>query len=757
MAEMMNQRFKVGDVVTWVETGQIWGGRITGWTQNGRKAILCDNNGDPHAVPAHELVPNLLPRDDDDPPGGGAETRSVYLCQIVPSRWQPRAPAFDEDELVGLMRSIMSTGLFNPITVFEVEDGYELVAGERRVRASAAIALGDTYPKLSHEDYCRRLAGVGLQGLNRTERQALGDSGATIRANVEPADLDRLHLIAVMENIQRQNLTPIEEARGFLDLTDTYGWTQRELAEKIGRSQGYVAQRMNLLTLPAAAQDAVNTRVLTISHARALGAVPEPMQDAVTTWAVAQVQADDAPATTREIEDRTRKVAQFVDVTRWRPTPGAPYPPERRNRLAMMVWMLEQADLSTRADEILALGEASNYSMLDRSPQEVAAGATWMMDRLSRALMDRPYDDAYRAFAAATDRRCATCVINTLDVSDIPTSQHETLGTHCPRWSGAERSVCPRWIGPDDPVVMVLNYALRRRLDDLGIDYAIESWGWRMDDLGAYVKALRLAAAQDDDIQVEVTVLALARARKKIMRFRAWASARSAVELQHFQAHHCTRCKHNVTGDDGQRVCQFYHDPMVSDYSGEPRAPEFGVLVAEDGRLYPRCEGYIMRTAPMASLRGDDDDSMVLKREHVLRWMKLMREGRSSQSNYVLWGPLQWLDYGHAPGEESRRQLRNWLTSHWDELGPGGVATLLDTYMHDVLARDVYARGSTIDMYNPIDGQVETYVPLAFEYLTGSEWGHWQSWPANWPQPWDNPENLMLEDEGVNGESDGNI
>lgn len=750
MAEAMVQQFRVGDVVTWLENGEMMGGKITGWTKSGSKAFTQDNRGEPHSVPVESLAPVLLPSDDEPPGGNGGgrvETREIPLAGIIPSRWQPREPVFDADELVDLMHSIDSLGLFNPVTVFEIDEDpleavgqavYELVAGERRVRASIALALGDAYPAHGPEQYARRLASVGIRGLNGTERRALADCGATIRANVEPPDLDRLHLIAVMENIQRADLTPVEEARGFQELAAAYDWSQRELAERIGRSQSYVAQRMALLALPETTRQAVSTRVLTISHARALGAVPEALQAPMTAWAVRCVENDDSPATTREIEQRARQVALFLDPARWAP-PEGPCRPKKRNRMAMVQWLLTTADLEDRADKILALGSGS-YSMLDRTPQDIAAHGGWMMEAVCEALAGTDYEAAFDVFTMMTDRACETCILNGITWDDVDARQHVSLDTHCPKWGSADLPVCSGWIGVDDPVAIPVSYSLKYRFERLEIEIPGDGL---MRDVDAYVDGIRRAAVSREQEQEKMADMVMKQTRRKIGEFVRWQTYCPQEDLDHFQSHACERCTHYLRPLElSVPACLYQVEPLRRSVNGDPRPPNFGVLVGRDGRLLPRCEGFIAtefnltaRTTRPIELPSSD---------RVLDWLKLMQDGRARRNNDVLWAPLQWLDYGHRPGEGGWwGELRKYLSSEWDVIGSRGIALLIDTLVSDLRLMDSYSGGSVIELYNPQTHEVESWVPMSFVYLTGTQYPSWHDWPEDWPKPWEDPENVV--------------
>lgn len=161
-------------------------------------------------------------------------TRSLRLSEIEPNPNQPRR-TFDEEKLQELANSIKADGLLQPITVRKSEDGYyQIIAGERRWRAA-------------------RLAGI-----------------SEVPVTVIEANDQRVAELALIENLQREDLNPIEEAEGFGRLQKEYGMTQDEIAAKVGRSRPAVANALRLLGLPKKVRTMVLDGKLSAGHARTL-------------------------------------------------------------------------------------------------------------------------------------------------------------------------------------------------------------------------------------------------------------------------------------------------------------------------------------------------------------------------------------------------------------------------------------------------------------------------------------------------------
>jgi ParB family chromosome partitioning protein len=171
----------------------------------------------------------------------GAYFEEVAIDAIAPNPRQPRR-TFDEDALDELAASIAEVGLLQPVVVRKLGPGsYELVMGERRMRASQRAGL-DCIP-------------------------------AIVR---ETPDNDMLR-DALIENLHRQQLDPLEEAAAYQQLLDDFGATHEQLAQKIGRSRPHISNTLRLLNLPPAVQKRVAAGVISAGHARALLSLDAPL------------------------------------------------------------------------------------------------------------------------------------------------------------------------------------------------------------------------------------------------------------------------------------------------------------------------------------------------------------------------------------------------------------------------------------------------------------------------------------------------
>ena len=205
------------------------------------------------------LIPQRAPTN-----GGSIE---IPLARIRENPRQPRS-RMDDEALVGLAESIHQHGVIQPILVTETIDGYTLVAGERRVRAARMAGL-DRIPAI-----VRQLA----------DRQQLE--------------------LALVENLQREDLDPMEAARAYRQLMEEFSFSQEDLATRVGRARSTVANTLRLLELHQAVQDALAAGSITEGHARAIGGLPPEAQ----ALAVATVIADDLSV--RQTEELVRRVRE---------------------------------------------------------------------------------------------------------------------------------------------------------------------------------------------------------------------------------------------------------------------------------------------------------------------------------------------------------------------------------------------------------------------------------------------------------------
>ncbi len=196
----------------------------------------------------------------------------IPLEDLKPNPYQPRGPTSDEG-LAKLAESIREHGLLQPLVVRSRDAHWEIVAGERRWRALMLL-----------------------------ERRA---APAIVRDFTD----EEMLLVALVENLQREALSALEEARSYQQLADEFGLTQRNIAQRVGKNRSTVANAVRLLTLPASVQELVHTGELSAGHARAiLGAREEAAQLMLAKRVVSR------GLSVRETERRARRLREGISM-----------------------------------------------------------------------------------------------------------------------------------------------------------------------------------------------------------------------------------------------------------------------------------------------------------------------------------------------------------------------------------------------------------------------------------------------------------
>ena len=194
--------------------------------------------------------------------------KTLRTSEIEPNRDQPRK-VFSDEAIQALADSIREHGMLQPILVRPIGGGYQIVAGERRWRAARMLGL-DEVP-------------------------------VTIR---ELSDLETMQ-IAIIENLQRENLNPVEEAAGYNDLIEKYGMTQEKVAKMVGRSRSAVANSVRLLALPERVLKMIENGDISAGHARALLAFEDEEMLIATA-----LKAADGGLTVRQVEKAAQKASE---------------------------------------------------------------------------------------------------------------------------------------------------------------------------------------------------------------------------------------------------------------------------------------------------------------------------------------------------------------------------------------------------------------------------------------------------------------
>lgn len=218
-------------------------------------------------VPARQDEKNSLPATDSPAANKDGQVLAISIADIAPNPFQPRLQ-FDEAKLSELAESIKTHGILQPLIVTQKGGKYEIIAGERRFQAAK------------------------LAGLQR------------VPVIVKTADDQQKLELAIVENIQRHDLSPIEEAKSFRQLSDEFGLTQEEIAKKLGKNRSSVANKIRLLELPIEIQRALAEGKITEGHAKVILSISNPEKQRAFFELIIKNNL-----TVRQTEDKTKEIA----------------------------------------------------------------------------------------------------------------------------------------------------------------------------------------------------------------------------------------------------------------------------------------------------------------------------------------------------------------------------------------------------------------------------------------------------------------
>lgn len=225
------------------------------------------------------LIPGMVK--DEEPNSHAESVTEVELSAIEPNRDQPRKH-FDPEALNELARSIEEHGVIQPLVVRPLDNGrYQLVVGERRWRACQQIGL------------------------------------AVVPVVIRDWDNQKTAEVALIENIQRQDLNPLEEAFAFRTLMDDFRMTQEQLAKRIGKSRSYIANSLRLIHLPESTQELIASGKLSSGHAKVILGLDDPQEQAKVASLVVE-----GGWSVRKTEEEVRSILPQKDSQRTSPPPG---------------------------------------------------------------------------------------------------------------------------------------------------------------------------------------------------------------------------------------------------------------------------------------------------------------------------------------------------------------------------------------------------------------------------------------------------
>ena len=695
-----------------------------------RVKVKLDIEEFPSFIPWSDLDVEQKPR---------AQWLDLPLVLIRPSRWQYRR-RFDADGLRELALSIQQAGLINRLLVFRHEDGdhFEVIAGERRLRALCALAIesrgrADAIRLVSEADWWQNADQL---------LPPLIDS-PTAACEVRDGVAADFREIVIIENLHREDVTALEEARAFQVLLEEQSYTQAELARRLGKSQGYISQRMGLLGLAEEVRDVVDSQEISFTAARAIATLPEAMQPAVAAHVQKQQEVQgDSGATTRKVQVMARQVKDFFDPERWDPPEGEEIWPDTRNRLRLLkhfIQGLTAEQMPGAFERLLSAKTGTDGNLMGKKPLTIANQSHLtgrVLIRLTGQDLGYSTDEhLWRQIAPDCGWGCDSCQFAS---ARQPNAGQDLL---CRRWRGHDVQTCIKYIGPDDPLLLSFprnSYQFARKVESLKIELPIlDSWFYTT-SFEQYADVQEQIAAEE---KVEETREAQENAQCHLQALNEYWAAQalpedSPFDVGHGQAQLCQLCV-NYRPDlllQALPPCRLAVEPLKAEYSDRTRAPDMGVLVRDDGLMAPRCVEYRWaETAIFPALSGFTFPERY--RGEVLDWLRgILRVSAGYEHNNTLPAVLAWLPY-EREGSYDRDRLVRWVRDHWQELGDApGVAFLLSVAVSEMVAHGKYQE--PIDLLNFETGQAERWASVSWNTFVSGKPDRYQGWPTDWPTPW---------------------
>lgn len=652
---------------------------------------------------------------------------SIGMERVHPGRWQPRNRERITDESVAeLAADIKKRGVITPLLGVPLQQEgpieVELVAGERRLHASRLAGLTAVPVKL-------------VQG-----------------TDAELAEM------AIVDNLQREDLTPIEEARALKRLQELYEYSQRQLASHLNKSQPWVQQRLALLDAAPGVQEMVNTRVFSLAHARALSGLPEAVQERTAEHFGAQAEKG-VMLTSRQVENTGRLVRQFLDPARFEGVEQQLLLPAMRNGMIAIRHLLQtlpEEELAEAVERLLQedpgsdarklLGKKDLRTLVDvlQVARLLVHRGKWASASWNQQMWWTP------EICTATGRTCKTCIFCGVE----PPESFRSWNPSCLRWGKDEFEAmsCSKCILPTDEAAIELSPHWMFGGDELKkIDYSPY-----VETVAEYKRIVNEVAAEQaaQEERRESKCEEDRGARLRAFRETCMAAQRDPgpdeacpMDVGDFQAQWCARCEFGWQSDE----CAFIENPIGGSYDHRPElyalvqieteTDNDGNTVRRATRVVPRCELFRWATLPSITPTGwiSFPDQYRERQKSAMRWLRAMVDGSTDGYNSYyrtgLWSPLRWLPYDR-PREKhyDLGRLVKWLLNEWDnDLGDARVATLLTTAASEVTVMGRSSFTTPMQLFNPCTGEDEDWLSMEWQYLDGLHKPHW--WPdkIEWP------------------------
>jgi ParB-like chromosome segregation protein Spo0J len=496
---------------------------------------------------------------------------AIGLGQLVPCRWQPRQ-TFDAGALLELALDIQQHGVLTPPLVWENEDHeYELIAGERRVRACWALALAAAkiVTPLSKAVELLATQGIGGARVESAARFAAAPDAqrfTTVPCRLVLGSAAELHELALVDNFQREDLSPIEEGHALHDLLQEYGYTQRELADRLGKSQTWISQRLTLLNLAPAVADQVASGEVDSATAREIAR----LAPAVQAQTVAHLQKHNLKS--KAAQAFVQRVIDMSEPAHYTAGPGST---SDSGRTLVGIALQQIPDPAARQQAVVqaaaTTGDGKLTNGLDARELLVASGIAGV----GKTRYDINVTELWKRHAPAAGYGCATCQLNAqrplvAEVNALADA-HKESNVGDAGWPRCAPGVttCRAYTAPGSVPSLTLSwFGSSFVLTPEEQAHVTDSWPRRCDDVVVWADVIRRyyahAAAKSVEVQ-DAKESGLRRALAKYLTLQRSGELTPAANSQHQP---CNRCVfHKVDADDPDAHCQFQANPPDwSDY-----------------------------------------------------------------------------------------------------------------------------------------------------------------------------------------------
>lgn len=634
---------------------------------------------------------------------------SVPLDTIVPCRWQPRQ-VFEAGALLDLAKDIEQHGVLTPPLVWMNEDGeWELIAGERRIRACYALCLHAAGKINPLEKAVAHVAEQGFGGLARELRRDIRDSMlpavlavATVQCREVWGSVAQLHELALVDNLQRADLTALEEARALQDLIREYGYTQRDLGQRLGKSQTWVSQRLTLLHLAPEIAERVASGEIEPATAREIAR----LDPAVQPEAVAHLQGRGIKS--KAAANLVGNILELSDPEAWASDGGLYHAHD-----VVIQDKLSNAAPAERQRALLKMAAGDSNGRLAR-PRD-----SYAYDRLLVAVgaAATPYQAmqaAYAATAVNLGRTCETCQLNAhrpqiVEVQELRRAagnRDEKAALSWPHCGMGETRTCPAHRLADERLSLHVPSDSRYQRspeEDERIVKSADGWYHTTEDFATwytvcsrqYRAAIAEVAARQDQ-KGNGVARALA----------GYIAEQHHVATNHIYSQPCANCAfHKRDAEDPLKSCAFQAQPPELAWGQETLAATWQAEGVEG--LVGRCKLFRLQ---QIGLLPDLPDKAEINRAGIMHLLHHL-SGPADYAGTHRSGP-RWLDvhrpkaYNPPPWGECETALKKLIPL----LTPGQLYALLVAW-NEVL--DPGAADATQEIYDPHANSRRTFRRVA--------------------------------------------